>query len=167
MGWTFCSAWTRDSLKAELNTLAEGYTMLRAADAGGAYWQAIRNPAGAVYIVCNLIERDRQSGDLGVKTMDEGFGPNNVACPLSLLALASEPAPNEFARQWRERVRAYHAARKAKPEPQTGMRVTYCGNEYRLHTPAGPRKGWYVTNASGAMFRMRAHQLSQALMGQA
>lgn len=163
MGWTFCREWTPESIRAELNQLAEGYTLVRASSAGGAYWQAIRKPDGAVVIVCNLIKRE--SGEWGVKTMDEGMGPCNYACPLSILAAATEPPPVGFAAEWREKVRAYHAARKAKREPETGMRVTYCGHEYRLHTPAGPRKGWYVTNAAGAMFRMRAHQLSQALMG--
>lgn len=166
MGWSF--GWdSRADMLAYCTGpgfLAPGYAMLESRVVGGHHWYLYSTPEGAKTIGLNLIKGGGRDG-WGYKGLDETMGPCEVNCPLALLAKADEPR-NDYSRAWREKVRAYHAARKAKPEPETGMRVTYCGHEYRLHTPAGPRKGWHVVRVGdGAMFRMRAHQLSQALMG--
>lgn len=51
-----------------------------------------------------------------------------------------------------------------KPEPQSGLIVTYGSVEYKLLHPAGPRKGWVVERISDkAQLRMSFNQLKDAL----
>lgn len=52
-------------------------------------------------------------GDAGYKPMDESMGPYYYTCPLRIIDAADAPV-NELARAWREKVRAYHAARRTK-----------------------------------------------------
>jgi len=168
MGWSFAQGQTRAALVEELDRgmLTEKYTVQRGAWGGGCYWQAVKvNDTGAVFIVCNLVKRE--DGALGVKSMSEAAGPSYYACPLSLLALATEPAPGMYAAEWRERVREHHAKRQATATLAAGAVVNYAGHSYRLDAPAGPRKGWIVTRVSdGRAFRMPFRQLADATPAQ-
>lgn len=76
-----------------------------------------------VYIVVSLISRNRASkvkqarGEWGadgawyVKVIDETMGPVEDTCPLDLFDICPLPEGSEWAREWRERVKAYHARR--------------------------------------------------------
>lgn len=61
-----------------------------------------------VWAAVVLISYRRSSdwGNFGYKDMEEGMGPVESECPLRILRLLDEPAPNEWAAQWRERCRA-------------------------------------------------------------
>ena len=83
--------------------------------------------------------------------------------PMSLVRKAS-PTTNSYALEWREKVAEFHRRRASAPKPETGMRVTYDGEEYRLHSPAGPKMGWSVVRCKdGVLLRMKATQLARAL----
>ena len=109
----------------------------------------------------------RESG-WGYKLIDEAAGPCYYDCPLSLLNQCTH-IDDKYSLEWRCQVREFHAMKALVPCPETGMLVTYGGNEYRLHSPAGNRLGWYVvmTGGDGRLFRMKAPQLSQALRDKA
>lgn len=101
-------------------------------------------------------------GQWGYKDMEETVHPYYYDCPLRLINAATEPM-NEWSRDWREKVRAYHAKKAAKPKAVAGMTVTYGGIEYRLNHSLG-RRGWDVTRTrDGMQFRMKATQVSKAL----
>jgi hypothetical protein len=59
--------------------------------------------------------RNNSQHGWGYKDMDEGSGPYDVSCPLSYLDRAGEP-PNDYAREWRIKVRAHYAAKAAERE---------------------------------------------------
>ncbi len=59
------------------------------------------------YIRCDLLAKH---GDWGYKDMTESMGPNYYSCPLAYLDMTPEPK-SEYAKGWREKVRAYHARR--------------------------------------------------------
>lgn len=116
MGWLYSSAWQtpsamRDHLRDSLTRA--GHTIVKDASVayGRRYYAAIRNSHDKkVTIFVALINGGRGDHGYGYKDMDESMGPCEKDCPLSLLALCDEP-PNEWAKTWREEVRAYHAAR--------------------------------------------------------
>ena len=71
----------------------------------------------------------------GYKDMEETMGPCEVSCPLGYLAMvpertcppdckrcAEDSCSGLWARRWRERVRKYHAERKAKREQRKAER---------------------------------------------
>jgi hypothetical protein len=74
------------------------------------------------WIMVCLLRKDRGMG-WGYKDMDESMGPVEVGCPLSYLDMA--PCPNEWGQKWRERVRAYHAKRKAQKPIQPGDKIRF------------------------------------------
>lgn len=166
MGWSFniidCG---KDAFIESLTSarhFSEGYTPLAHRLVGRNLWQAVRRPDGTVFISLSLIAKERNGG-WGYKGISEDMGPCEVNCPLSLLAMCSAPV-DKYATNWREKVRAYHAKRKAKPTPVVGMVIKSAGHEYRLEQHLPARRGWRVTRTSdGAAFRMPAAQLSRAL----
>lgn len=71
----------------------------------------------AIVALVNYNPRDKEGLTLGWKEMDEGMGPCEAACPLSILDLLDPPDPSRYGADWRRRVREYHARRKARPKP--------------------------------------------------
>ena len=51
-------------------------------------------------------------GEWGYKDVDESMGPCELSCPLGYINLAQPGPDDECARNWRQRVRDYHAERK-------------------------------------------------------
>jgi hypothetical protein len=49
----------------------------------------------------------------GYKSMDESMGPAYYTCPLSYLDMVPMP-DSPYAREWREKVREYHAKQRRK-----------------------------------------------------
>jgi hypothetical protein len=115
---------------------------------------------GQHWIGLDLMQSGRADG-WGYKDQDESVGPCAVDCPLAYLD-APHAEREGWAAQWRERVRAHHAARKAKPAPVAGAWVQLSGQAYRLIEPAGPRRGWRVSDEIGRTYRMQARQLARA-----
>lgn len=165
MGWSYpYSTQTRADLVRYLRRperFNERCELVRACVIGSHHWYLARERAtGQHWIGLDLMQSGRAEG-WGYKDMDESVGPNAIDCPLAYLA-APHAEPLGFAAQWRERVRAYHADRQAKPAPVAGAWVSYGGRVYQLQSPAGPRRGWHVVDVFGLRFRMKARQVSQA-----
>jgi hypothetical protein len=77
-------------------------------------WSLLETPDGRRFINLDLIDK---SGDQwGYKDMDESCGPCYYDCPLAFLDEATAP-DNDFANDWRGKVRAFHqkASRKYAP----------------------------------------------------
>lgn len=167
MGWLFTyDIRTRKELLDYLRRperYGEHLELLRSTSVGNNHWYLCRDKRdGKVWIGLDMMQGGGRTGHgWGWKDLSEDMGPVEVNCPLSYLDAASEP--EGYAIEWRERVRAYHAARKARPTPAPGSVVEYGKHRYRLREPAGRRRGWYVDRVGdGMQFRMRANQLSRA-----
>lgn len=168
MGWLFeyYDIGRENFLKrlTDKSHFGENTTPLKSRVVGNHVWQAVKHePTGNVFIHLHLIAKDRKGG-WGYKDMSEDAGPYCYDCPLSLLTLCSEPG-NDYAKEWREKVRAYHAQRRALPKPVPGMVVNAGIFTYQLLEKLAPRKGWRVKEVeTGSMYRMSAKQLSRALV---
>jgi hypothetical protein len=165
MGWLFSPSWaTRADLVRHLRRPArfgDNLELVRACTVGNHHWYLVRERAtGLHWIGLDMMQSGRADG-WGYKDLDESAGPTATDCPLSYLA-APHAERDGHAAQWRERVRAYHAGRQARPAPAPGAWVQYGGHAYLLVEPAGPRLGWRVVNEMGHAYRMRARQLAQA-----
>ena len=166
MGWSFaCDPSFGRKQQIERITrgkfFSEGYTPLAHRVVGNCVWTLLEHQESR-FIALTLIKGGGRGWGYGYKGLDETMGPTEVCCPLTLLDRCTEPL-NAYSSDWRRKVRAFHAAKKARPEPETGRRVKYGGQEYRLHSPVGPRRGWYVVRcADDAMLRMSARQLASA-----
>lgn len=116
--------------------------------------------AGRKWIGLTLI--DCRNGEAVVKCLDESCGPCYYDCPLAFLAQTDAPV-GPYAGAWREKVRAFHAARAAKrAATRRGARISYAGKTYVLRRSLG-RRGWEVTRESdGLIFQLKSRQLANA-----
>jgi hypothetical protein len=145
---------------------SEGVTVLADRVVGNHYWAAIE-ARGRRFVFLALMQSGGRGMGWGYKDMDEYAGPYVVDCPLALLEMTDEPTEGH-AVGWRQKVREYHAAKRAKRaarrvlEPGTVVRLA--GQEYRMHSSAGPRRGWYVSfvGGGGTLYRMNARQVGRA-----
>lgn len=110
-----------------------------------------------------FLTRKEKGVGWGYKDMDESMGPNEVNCPLSYLSDLTE-ARNEWAREWRESVRAYHARRAKKLEHAKGAKpgdtVRVYGKEYVVEKVL-PR-GIIHAVRDGMTYKIRSQQLTIA-----
>ncbi len=166
MGWSFSFKNTKaEEVQKIVSGFNKGYTTLDHRVVGNNLWVLLETPKHTRTIVLYLLQAgSKKHGEgWGHKGLDENMGPCEVDCPLSLLNRTTAPEAG-YAKDWREKVRQHHANRAARPEPVAGMVLAYGGQNYRLSSPVGPRKGWNVTRISdGVDFRMKAHQISEAL----
>lgn len=107
----------------------------------------------------------RRNGLFAYKDMTEDMGPYKYDAPAKMLDMLDRLAPNppgKYAAEWRRKCREHQAATKARTVWQAGDRVQYGRDAYTLKRPAGPRKGWIVTHASGLDYRLPARALCNA-----
>lgn len=113
MGWSSCNAWTTKKVVIDeiLRDIEKsGYTLKgHASTSQGAYF-AVISPKNESVILCVMIKKHGK--EYSTKNMDEGMGPAMNDCPLKLLDLVEGPK-TEYALQWRQGVRAYHASKLA------------------------------------------------------
>ena len=113
MGWYFTRGGPRATVVAEI--LADwGAACIAHKLVGNNLWTVIegKHPetdAPIKYVALALLEASPTGW--GYKPLDETCGPCAVDCPLEFLDVTAHFPPMAFARQWRERVRAYHAGR--------------------------------------------------------
>jgi hypothetical protein len=154
---------TRDEIVAYATSQdfwSKGVVILATRVVGSHVWQAIQLQDGRRMVSLVLILHG--GGEWGYKGMDETMGPVYYDCPLSLLELVGDPI-GSYAVAWREKVRAYHAAKKAKRTLHAGDAVEYGGRVYRLAQNLG-RKGWLCDGPDGARYRMNVRQLADATL---
>ena len=166
MGWLFSPSWTtRADLVRHLRRperFGDRLELVRACVTGSHHWYLVRERAtGLHWIGLDLLQSGRGDG-WGYKDLDETVGPTACDCPLAYLA-APHADRDGWAAQWRERVRAYHAARQARPALAAGLLVRFGGRVYSLLEPIGPRRGWRVrATDTGETYRMPAPYLARA-----
>ena len=166
MGWLFSPSWaTRADLVRHLRRperFGDRLELVRACVTGSHHWYLVRERAtGLHWVGLDLLQSGRGDG-WGYKDLDESVGPCAVDCPLAYLA-APHADRDGWAAQWRERVRAYHAARQARPALAAGLLVRFGGRVYSLLEPIGPRRGWRVrATDTGETYRMPAPYLARA-----
>lgn len=162
IGWK-----SRDELVGYLTSpshISAGYELIKSRVVGNNIWHLVKRPDGSTMISLDLIRAYREKGqtDWGYKGMDECYEPSEVNCPLSLLNAADAPR-GEYAANWRQNVREYHAKRKARPAYAAGQCWCYGDVVYRLITPALSRRGWIVMAVgTGIQYRMSHHHLRNA-----
>ena len=167
MGWLFSPSWaTRADLVRHLRRperFGDRLQLVRACVTGSHHWYLVRELAtGQHWIGLDLLQGSGRAGEgWGYKDLDESVGPTACDCPLAYLA-APHAERDGWAAQWRERVRAYHAARKAKPARAAGQWVRFGGRDYCLVRPAGPRRGWHVLDRDAYPWRLPAAYLARA-----
>lgn len=151
MGWTFHLGSTRKELIADLTkgsswTRDDGkevrHEYLKRCFVGNHMWTVLQvTVEGEPELTKTLVVLfllSRGSGDgWGYKDISEDMGPCETSCPESYLDLCGPPL-NDWSAQWREKVRAHHAARRERNRLQkerrksgvnvgrvNGLRVTY------------------------------------------
>ena len=166
MGWLFSPSWaTRADLVRHLRRperFGDRLELVRACVTGSHHWYLVRERAtGLHWVGLDLLQSGRGDG-WGYKDLDETVGPTACDCPLAYLA-APHADRDGWAAQWRERVRAYHAARQARPALAAGLLVRFGGRVYSLLEPSGPRRGWRVrATDTGETYRKPAPYLARA-----
>lgn len=176
MGWTSSREWTSptivkreilDDYKRQPDHFEVRDT--RSTCHGRHFWVLLRvkYPEGhkcAPYIdmiVLYLINGSRSGGEYGYawKDISEDMGPCEVDCPLSLLDKAS-PAElvGSYAADWRGRVRAYHAQRKAGVDLHPGdkFRLTFNNRTYTVLDKI--KRSYTIRRDDGARFKLPPSQ---------
>lgn len=167
MGWLFeyYDRGRAEYLKrlTDKSHFAEAFTPIKSRVIGNHVWQAVKHePTGKVFIHLDLIAKQRNGG-WGYKGMSEHMGPYFYDCPLSLLALCTEPT-DDAVKDWREKVQKFHADKKARPKPVSGLIVKLGDRQYELLEKLDGRLGWRVKDVdTGSTYWMLAAQLSRAL----
>ncbi len=89
----------------------------------GRYYAVETIETGEVWGLVALTSRNE--GMVYTKLVDESMGPNERSAPASILDLLSEPAPNEWAEEWRKNCRDNLERRAAQPKLKTGDVVKF------------------------------------------
>ena len=164
MGWLFSPSWgTRAALIRELRSRFNGDAeLVNACTIGNRHWYLAKDRrTGMHWVGLDLLRRDRHNG-WGYKDMDESCAPYAYDCPLSYLDAPHTPRTG-YAAEWREKVRQYHATRKARPQYAPGLKLTLgTGWTYTLLHPAEKRRGWVVWRNDGTQWRMPFVRLANA-----
>lgn len=105
--------------------VGDDYQVLETGRSGRAIYLAVRHPQGYVFgMVCLFHLAPRSYYNFGYKDMDESTGPYEDNCPEKvyrhLTPLEEMPHVNEYSRDWRERVEANLAAKRAMPKIKKG-----------------------------------------------
>lgn len=174
MGWLFSSRWSnRKEMLEHLRSKerwGDSFEILRSQLVGNNHWYIAKRSDGLVFIGLDLIQGGtRQYPGYGYKDICASMGPCEVNCPLSYLDEAPDGGGYETA--WREKVRQYHADKKARAPLEPGLVVEYGGTYYELEESIG-RRGWRVQSLwqsdadqkwyPGMNYRMSSRQLTQA-----
>lgn len=132
MGWTV--GWgSKRELVDHLIANAKGSNceLVKHSIVGNNLWMLLKlKDGGQKFVLLNKLQayrRDIGGYEWGYKDIDESCGPCEVNCPLGLIEEADEPR-GYYAADWREQVRAYHAARR---KPSKGwLDGLKCGDEF-------------------------------------
>ena len=177
MGWTYSSSWQTKKQVIDAVTSqshwGENFHILKKSIRGNHLWVLVqyadtpetqkKQKAGLKFVCLFLLSKD--AGEYGYKDIDETMGPCELDCPKSYIEEAEQTGSgiNEYARNWREKVIAYHAKKNtnSKRAFKAGDIVQYYDRQYILCEKAGPRLGWLVKDReSGNRYRMKQTQLN-------
>lgn len=172
MGWSFACD-TSQGKKQLIERLrrpsrfGDNNKLLQACTVGNHHWYLAKTtwPDGTAvtWIGLDLLQGGGRTSGWGYKDMDESCGPCHYDCPISYLDKASEPTGHAI--EWRRKVRAHHAAKKARPEYAAGQVWQFGQHEYRLSAPSRKRRGWLAVRVSdGHAFRVPFTYLARATL---
>jgi hypothetical protein len=115
MGWTgtFTDAPAAELITDELEYGGRHRVIKRS----GRYYAVEDIATGEVFAVVGL--SSRREGWVYTKLVDEGMGPNERACPKSILNLLT-PTDSEYAKNWREECRQELARKARQPKLKAG-----------------------------------------------
>lgn len=161
MGWTF-----HRNLKSKREVvcyLLDLWDFPQHALVGNHLWLvSSRSDGRDKAILLYLLEQSPCDGDWGYKDVSETSGPTATDCPKWLLDAVPDPRQG-YSTAWRENCRAaakaQAVARRAVGALTPGCRVQIGGTAYTLETHLG-RKGWYVLDASGKRWRIKARDMA-------
>lgn len=135
MGWSV--GWSKRDLVNHLNDQGgakhwgDNYTVIANCVRGNCHWQVMEHRGGKRFIALNLLQSF--DGEWGYKDMDESMGPNYYNCPLSYLDLAPETEDmGQYAKNWRQKVREYHAKRKPSQKLAVGQEWALQNTRYPI-----------------------------------
>ena len=127
MGWVFQHRRTGTSNQDWFQQhFGEGHQILDMATVKGTVYGAVKLPDGrveAVVILTRWVRGDQHN--FGYKDMDESMGPCEDECPARILDRLSDPAPNDYAVEWRAKCRARLEQRAARPVVRRGDTVWF------------------------------------------
>lgn len=171
MGWLFSSCWLqRKDLIAHLVENKGGPKVIKHCCVGNHLWmvmEAERRPGVMIrFIVLCMMQGPTRRKDYtgsdkdwwGYKDVDETAGPCATSCPESYLTMCTAPE-NTWAYEWRQRIYAKHAARRARPKIVVGTRLQYGGHVYTVTARLGNR-GFQVDGC----YRLRRTQADNAII---
>ena len=175
MGWLFSERWLkRSDLIKHLVENKGGAKVVKHCCVGNHLWmvmEADRRPGVMCrFIVLCLMKGPHNCGKgytgadkdwWGYKDIDETMGPNELSCPPSYLRMCTAPE-NTYAYEWRQRVYAREAERKARPKITVGMKLMYGRQIYTVTALLG-RRGYQV---DGCM-RMKPSQAAHSQIQEA
>lgn len=165
MGWDFSAEHNKRVFVQDMLQDTGMYRVVAHRLIGNHLWVITEyKETGEKSIYLYLLSYRRDSG-WGSKRIHESAHPYYYDCPLSFLDKV-DPSEYEDTVEWRQKVREFHQKKNEKKRRmntlETGMRIRYDGQEYRLHSPAGARKGWYAVRCSdGQIFRIPARVLAE------
>lgn len=138
MGWDFFEdvASEQAAITRWMGDWYEGVSGGVSLERGNSVWYgAIRKKTGGpVFGIVWLVERSGER-EFRVKAMSEDMGPIYVDCPKAVLDALTDPPRDEWAENWRDDVRAYHAMREA------GVPELVDGSVIRLRRPVMLSRG--------------------------
>jgi hypothetical protein len=111
MGWSYTQNATRADVIRKLTAPSSSLATLKSTVVGNALWAVQQTPDGERFIALYLLQGDKGYG-WGYKGMTESAGPYTYSCPLNYFTLVPE-APNDYARDWREKVKQYHQEKRS------------------------------------------------------
>jgi hypothetical protein len=112
------------------------------------------------FVVCFMMQC--YSGCWGWKDVDETMGPIDINCPLSYIEQCTEPE-NEYAKVWRERVRAYHARLSKEVKVGVVYQLRGCKVQTVRIVSLRPLKG---LGEDGNLYRIPKRLLGDEVEGQ-
>lgn len=164
MGWLYSERWsTRKDLIGHLIEDNEHCKTLKHCCVGNNLWM-VKEYSGndseiieRFILLCLMQFHGGSYCYWGYKDIDETAGPYQVNCPLSYIEMCTEPH-NDYSREWRERVRQYHALRNRKLG--IGDTFTYCNMHWQVCDTHGV-KGWSITQLpnQGLIYRFHRRQM--------
>lgn len=156
MGWTSTYKPKGEPLK---EFFADSFRYSSDSDAGlidlathgrGLAYAAVRHPRGFVFAVVIQIKYHRGYHNITYREDDETSGPVHATCPKRILDLLTpdqemidqhDHKPNGYWREWRERCRAYLAAKDTRPKVKDGDIIRF---EHALAFTNGDKADTFV-----------------------
>lgn len=162
MGTVSQSNWTSKKVvvKDLLSDYAgAGYTIHDHASTGQGLYMAVTTPSNVSLILCFQITKHNK--EFYVKGMSEDMGPVMKDCPLRLLEYKSDYADQAWAKEWRDKVRAFHKE-KARPVPDLMGKTIELYNK-RFKVVGKVKRSYRILSLdNGQAFRLGATQAKQA-----